>query len=115
MLYEVITYLFVRKYPADLTVRIEQVAKDPGSGWAGLDAGGQPSLAGSLDAEGALFHFSFGPDTVAEVVLAGVDLVFRYLGRPVITSYSIHYTKLYENSRIVHLSVDEVPELRFGT
>src|SRR5512133_1956197 len=61
----------VREHPADLGVGVQQVAEDPSPSGACLGAGRQPTLTGTLDAEGALLDHARLAGAVAQIVLVG--------------------------------------------
>src|SRR6266508_4280431 len=71
----------VREHPPDLRIGVQQVAEDPRSGGACLGAGRQPTLPGTLDAEGALLHHARLASAVAQIVLVRVHLFGRNLRR----------------------------------
>mgnify|MGYP006207696207 CR=1 FL=1 len=70
----------VLEYPANLRLGIEQVAKDPSTGRARLQAGGQLADPGTVQAEGALLHYPLRADAIGEIALVGVDLLGGNLG-----------------------------------
>ena len=65
----------VGEHPADVRVRIVEVPEDAGAGGTGLEAGRHPTVAGAVQAEGALLHDALRADAVGEVALVGVDLL----------------------------------------
>ena len=44
-------------------------------------------------------HFAFDDHTVLDTIIMGYEKLYRLMAERVITSYSIHYTKLYEKKR----------------
>src|SRR5690554_925564 len=68
-------HALVLEHPADLAVRVEEVAEDARPRVARLEAGGETPFPGPMQAERALLHDARGANAVREVGLDGVDVL----------------------------------------